>query len=63
VPHDLLHVAQALNADVMQWVGHEPWSQSTVSTLCGHALPPLVGCEWVRVRLMLPAPHEALHAP
>jgi hypothetical protein len=62
VPHDLLHVAQALNADVTQWIGHGPWSQFAVSALCGHAAPPLVGCVTARVRLLLPAPHEALQA-
>jgi hypothetical protein len=59
----LLHVAQALNADVTQWIGHGPWSQFAVSALCRHAAPPLVGSVTARVRLLLPAPHEALHAP
>jgi hypothetical protein len=37
VPHDLLHVAQALNADVTQWIGHGPWSHGFVSCREGHS--------------------------
>ena len=63
VPHDLVHVPQALNADVTQWIGHGPWLQSLVSALCGHASPPLLGCVMARVRLLVPAPHDVVHAP
>ena len=31
VPHDLVHVVQALKPLVRQWVGHGPWEQRRVS--------------------------------
>ena len=62
VPHDLLHAPQTLNADATQWIGHGPWSHGVVSALCGHAVPPKLGCVTARVRLLVPAPHDVLHA-
>jgi phosphohistidine phosphatase SixA len=40
VPHDLVHVVQALKARTVQWIGHGPWLQTCVSSVCGHSLPP-----------------------
>ena len=31
VPHDLVHVVQALKARTVQWIGHGPWFHGRVS--------------------------------
>jgi hypothetical protein len=43
VPHDLVHVVQALKALATQWIGHGPWLHGLVSAPCGHFLPPFSG--------------------
>ena len=61
VPHDLVHVDQAPNADVAQWIGHGPWLHACVSAVWLQALPPLVGSAvMTRLRDCEPAPHEVL---
>ena len=61
VPHDLVHVDQAPNADVAQWTGHGPWLHACVSAVWLQALPPLVGSAvMTRLRDCEPAPHEVL---
>jgi hypothetical protein len=63
VPHDLVHVAQALNADVTQWIGHGPWSHTSTSVrFCAHALPPLAtSVVIVRERDFVPSPQDLEH--
>ena len=61
VPHDLVHVDQAPNADVAQWIGHGPWLHACVSAVWLQGLPPLVGSAvMTRLRDCEPAPHEVL---
>jgi hypothetical protein len=62
VPHDLVHVVQALKAEVAQWIGHGPSVQARVSAVCGQAAPPLTGATWVRERVWTPAAHVVLQA-
>ena len=61
VPHDLVQVDQAPNADTAQCTGHGPWLHRCVSAVLGHAAPPLDGCVCVRVRRCVPAPHDLVH--
>ena len=61
VPHDLVHVDQAPNADVAQWIGHGPWLHACVSAVWLQALPPKVGSAiTTRLRDCVPAPHDAV---
>ena len=61
VPHDLVHVVQALKADVSQWIGHGPSVHACVSLVCGHAAPPFTGATLVRERDCTPAAHVVEH--
>jgi hypothetical protein len=61
VPHDLVHVVQALKARTVQWIGHGPWLQACVWAVCGQAAPPKRGCTFVRERRCEPAPHDLVH--
>jgi hypothetical protein len=58
VPHDLVQVDQASNADVAQWMAHWCWLQTRVSSRV-HSAPPKSSCATtVRVRDWPPPPHE-----
>jgi hypothetical protein len=48
VPHDLVHLVQALKARTVQWIGHGPWLHGRVSVTCGQATPPKRGSVWLR---------------
>ena len=61
VPHDLVHVDQALNVDVAQWIGHGPMLHDCVSALCGHTLPPNSAGVLVRERDCVPSLHVTVH--
>jgi hypothetical protein len=58
VPHDLVHVDQAVNEVCAQSAAHAWVLQLRVSAACGHALPPSVGCDMPRLRLCEPVPHD-----
>jgi hypothetical protein len=61
VPHDLVQVDQAPNADVAQWTGHGPVLHACVSAACGHTAPPCCGCTKVRLRDWNAPPHDFGH--
>ena len=61
VPHDLVHVVQALKVLTEQWIGHGPCVHGRVSALCGQASPPYAGCTMLRVRCCEPTPHDLVH--
>jgi hypothetical protein len=63
VPHDLVHVVQALKARTVQWIGHGPCVHTTFWVAGGHVLPPWRGCWRLRVRDFSPLPHDLLHWP
>ena len=62
VPHDLVHVDQALNvASKSQSTEHACTLQLRVSSACGHALPPFRGDVVERLRFCEPPPHDLVH--
>ena len=58
MPHERVHVDQALQPLVTQFVGQASVLQARVSALCGQALPPKRGSVVERERLWLPVPHD-----
>jgi hypothetical protein len=57
--HDVLHAPKSPKLGMSQSVGHACALHSWVSSSCGHALPPSVGCVMVaRVRDCEPLPHD-----
>jgi hypothetical protein len=63
VPHDLVHVVQALKARTVQWIGHGPCVHERVSAVCGQDLPPFRGARTTRERRCRPLPHDFVHVP
>jgi hypothetical protein len=61
LPHDLVHVLQALKAPGTQSFGHTCTLQVLASRLCGQATPPKRGDVLVRLRVCLPEPHDLVH--
>ena len=62
VPHDLLHVDQALNAVTTQTTGHACSLQLRASRRLGHSTPPkLTSVTGLRVRSCEPVPHDLVH--
>ena len=58
VPHDLVHVLQALNEPTTQFTAHKAVLQARVSAACGHTTPPFTASTRVRLRLCEPVPHD-----
>lgn len=62
LPQDCVHVDHALKPLVRQCTGQAPWLHACVSAVCGHAVPPQLGCVTCgRDRDRDPAPHEVEH--
>jgi hypothetical protein len=61
VPHDLVHAVHAVKAETAQCTAHGPTEQSATSLSAGQAAPPNCGAVCVRVRDVVPPPHDFVH--